>query len=160
MVVHLLLLKFSMGWYNDLWMSYFFTKIKFLWRYTYRRSGSQLAWYIGVTPSKLSWDAKHISFERWFSLSFFLALQTLITIHKRATNVKILKRRELPLSANFERKFQEEINFFEWAIPSPFSFIFTTNLCENIHPLYGAGIRTHDQQVPPITNRPGQEQIY
>ena len=25
-----------------------------------------------------------------------------------------------------------------------FITIFTTNVCENVHPVYGAGIRTHD----------------
>ena len=46
-------------------------------------------------------------------------------------------------------------DFFKWANPGLFfvylqSFqtnitIFTTNICEkNVHPVYGAGIRTHD----------------
>ena len=35
--------------------------------------------------------------------------------------------------------------------------IFTTNNCEIVHPVYGAGIQTHDRQdePPPITIRPG-----
>ena len=49
-----------------------------------------------------------------------------------------------------------QLFFFKWANPGPFFFyfrsfqtnittIFTTNICgKNVHPVYGAGIRTHD----------------
>ena len=49
---------------------------------------------------------------------------------------------------------QEEVDFLKMGQPQPLfhlflSFqthtkIFTTNKCKNVHPEYGAGIRTHD----------------